>query len=63
MVIPYYCEDYPENPDDLNDAESPFSPAPSNQAIADAVPPETANRRADPADAQTPANSDADATR
>lgn len=26
MVIPYYCEDYPENPDDFqsdNDAKSP----------------------------------------
>ena len=26
MVIPYYCEDYPENPDDLqtdNDVNSP----------------------------------------
>ena len=29
MVIPFYCEDYPENPDDfeiVDDARSPFPP-------------------------------------
>ncbi len=38
MVIPYYCEDYPENPNDFNDAESPISTRPDDAESPNDVP-------------------------